>query len=66
MTNPVSNDGFLKDFQKFVFQEPNVREVYYQAIPKKKFSVEGKNKPTSDKKKPPWMSPKKEKDDQLA
>lgn len=53
--NPISNQKFSDDYQKFVLQKPNVWEVNYNANakPPKPFSLEPKKseKPKKDLKK---------------
>jgi hypothetical protein len=36
--DPITNQQFSHDYQKFVLQDPNVRHIYMQAVPKP-FSV---------------------------
>lgn len=47
--DPVSNQQYAHDFQKFVLQDPNVQQVNYQAVPKP-FNVDSPNKADKSKK----------------
>ncbi len=55
MVDPVSNQQFSHDFQKFVWQEPDSWVVNYKAVPKP-FNLEGPVK--SDKTKKDQDKPK--------
>lgn len=47
--NPIENERFSYDFQKFVLQDPNVRVVNIDHPPKP-FSLEGPKKSDKSKK----------------
>lgn len=52
--NPISNQIFSHDFQKFVLQDPNVQQYYYSATEKPRpppFEVKPSEKSAKEKKK---------------
>lgn len=49
MTDPISNQQFIHDFQKFVWQEPNAWVVNYKSVPKP-FNLDAPEKPEKPKK----------------
>ena len=58
--NPISNQQFSYDFQKFVLQDPNIHTIHMQATPKP-FSLTPPEK--SGKSKKDVKKQKKQKDD---
>lgn len=48
--DPISDQMFSHDFQKFVLQEPNVRVVRYNLKPSKPFDINAPDKTSKPKK----------------
>lgn len=48
--DPISNQKFSFDFQKFVLQDPNVRVVRHHLAPPKPFDIKAPDKSSKSKK----------------
>lgn len=50
--DPITSQMFSYDYARFVLQEPNMRTINYEAVPKPKlFKIEKEEKPTKSRKK---------------